>query len=74
MTLYEDAESVRKMPVRSVFIEITTELLAEMMGQRVTDPEGAVLRFDRVHVRFDPFLGVFVAEPYITRETRDADA
>jgi len=66
VTRYVDAESLRKVPFRTVFVEVEVDLLASLLGRRFNGPDGAV-SMEQVDIRFDDDLGIFRAEPLVVR-------
>lgn len=67
MSLYVDAESIRKVPFRTVFIEVDVELLASMLGRRFSNPDGGTVSMEQVELRYDEHMGIVRAEPLLVR-------
>lgn len=67
MTQYNDAESLEKVPFKTVFIPVSVQALASVMRQRFTGEQG-VLSIQSVDLRFDEEMQIVMAMPNIVIE------
>lgn len=70
MTRYVDAESIRKVPFRSVLVEVDVNFLADMLGHRFKDSNGDTISMESVDIWVDDSMGAAMGMPILLKTPR----